>query len=381
MPKAIERDHARLEHQVIVDDRAKWGFRLWFCEANVASGIGGREFFIGKLHHDVRNTTGGMRQAHLRNSGGVGREISLPGPIAGLPPADPGIAEQVKDHCQHGGEDDGFPGCKGRFHALGYPHECIKALSSRGEIAFGIPAKIFVAFYLSFVTFAHSKKREPVISAFSLRLKTDFQLVSTKKSAGKKKPAKAPVDSAKPKHAATAASILGRPVVAKPGMTRSKNSAGPVPIKPEWQKYYETLIDLRERLVLQMNGLAKESAEELAGYSLHMADSGTDNFDRDFALSLLSSDQDAVYEIEEALKRIEKHTYGICELTGKAIPRARLEAIPWTRFTVEAQAQLEKEGALRQRRLGALGSVDSVGVTEVQADDDEPDEKPAKEKE
>ena len=69
----------------------------------------------------------------------------------------------------------------------------------------------------------------------------------------------------------------------------------------------------------------------------------------------MSSDQDAVYEIEEALKRIEKNTYGICELTGKPIPRARLEAIPWTRFTVEAQAQLEREGALRQRRLGALG--------------------------
>ena len=54
-------------------------------------------------------------------------------------------------------------------------------------------------------------------------------------------------------------------------------------------------------------------------------------------MSLLSSDQDAIYEIEEALKRIEKNTYGICELTGKAIPKARLDAIPWTRFTVEAK--------------------------------------------
>ena len=151
-------------------------------------------------------------------------------------------------------------------------------------------------------------------------------------------------------------------------------------IKPEWIKYYNTLLELRERLQSQMSGLAKESAEEMPGYSLHMADSGTDNFDRDFALSLLSSDQDAVYEIEEALKRIEKNTYGVCELTGKAIPKARLDAIPWTRFTVEAQAQLEKEGALRQRRLGALGSVDSAGASEVE-EDDEVEEKPAKEKE
>ena len=111
-----------------------------------------------------------------------------------------------------------------------------------------------------------------------------------------------------------------------------------------------------------------------------MADSGTDNFDRDFALSLLSSDQDAVYEIDEALKRIEKNTYGVCELTGKAIPKARLDAIPWARFSVEAQAQLERDGALRQRRLGALGSLEGGVGVEIE-EEEEAEEKPAKEKE
>jgi RNA polymerase-binding transcription factor DksA len=201
--------------------------------------------------------------------------------------------------------------------------------------------------------------------------------VIKKKTSVKKSAAKS---SAKPKtHAATAASILGRPI-AKSGPVSPRNGAGPVKIKSEWQKYYATLMDLRERLVAQMNGLAKESAEEMSSYSLHMADSGTDNFDRDFALSLLSSDQDAIYEIEEALKRIEKNTYGTCELTGKPIPKSRLEAIPWTRFTVQAQAQLEREGALRQRRLGALGTVDAVGVNETESEEEEPGEK-AKEKE
>jgi DnaK suppressor protein len=175
---------------------------------------------------------------------------------------------------------------------------------------------------------------------------------------------------------ATAAAILGRP------MTKAKAAPDPKRIKPEWQKYYNRLLELREQLLNQMNGLAKDSAQEMPGYSLHMADSGTDNFDRDFALSLLSSDQDAVYEIEEALKRIEKKTYGTCELTGKPIPRARLEAIPWTRFTVTAQAQLEKDGAMRQRRLGALGTIDSAGVAEVEADEEEPgEEQKHKEKE
>jgi len=142
-------------------------------------------------------------------------------------------------------------------------------------------------------------------------------------------------------------------------------------IKPEWQKYYQHLIELRDQLRRQMDGLAQESAQELAGYSLHMADSGTDNFDRDFALSLLSSDQDAIYEIEEALKRIEKKTYGVCELTGKTIPKARLEAIPWTRFTVEAQAQLEKDGALKSRRLGQLGTIETSGGSEVESEEGE----------
>jgi len=193
----------------------------------------------------------------------------------------------------------------------------------------------------------------------------------------KKKVTKKAAPRGKSTAVATSAAILGRPV-AKPG-------AGPdlKKVKTEWQKFCLNLLELREQLVRQMNGLAAESAQEMAGYSLHMADSGTDNFDRDFALSLLSSDQDAVYEIEEALKRIERKTYGVCELTGKPIPRARLEAIPWTRFTVEAQAQLERDGALKSRRLGALGTIDSVGaVTDVETEEgEEGEEAKPKEKE
>jgi len=189
--------------------------------------------------------------------------------------------------------------------------------------------------------------------------------VTAKKKAIKKVTKKA-APSGQSKTVATSAAILGRPI--------AKASAGPdlKKVKPEWQKFCLHLLELREQLTKQMNGLAQESAQEMAGYSLHMADSGTDNFDRDFALSLLSSDQDAVFEIEEALKRIERKTYGVCELTGKGIPKARLEAIPWTRFTVEAQAQLEREGALKSRRLGALGTIDAVGATtEVEGDDEE----------
>ena len=185
----------------------------------------------------------------------------------------------------------------------------------------------------------------------------------------KKTPAKT-----KTQGVATLDAILGQPAA------KARKNGESRKVKSEWQMFYDRLLELRDQLLRQMDGLAKESAQELPGYSLHMADSGTDNFDRDFALSLLSSDKDAVYEIEEALKRIERNTYGVCELTSKTIPKLRLEAIPWTRYTVEAQAQLERDGALRQRRLGQLGSIDTAAVPDVETDD-EPEEKTAKEKE
>ena len=190
-----------------------------------------------------------------------------------------------------------------------------------------------------------------------------------KKTAAKKstsaKVKKKPARKGKRIAEATAASILG---IATPNNSAKVKTVRPnsnVRIKAEWKKYYDILLNLRGSLMNQMGDLKKESAEEMSGYSMHMADSGTDNFDRDSALSLLSSDQDAVYEIDEALKRIEKGSYGRCELTDKAIPKTRLNAVPWARYTVESQAQLEKDGAVRHRKLGSLGTLAGAGTSKV----------------
>ena len=181
--------------------------------------------------------------------------------------------------------------------------------------------------------------------------------------------------------AATAASILGIATPKKSSKSKVVRPTKSVKVKAKWKKYYDILLDLRGQLMLQMGGLKKESAEEMTGYSMHMADSGTDNFDRDSALSLLSADQDAVYEIDEALKRIERGTYGICELTNKAIPKTRLNAVPWARYTVDSQAQLEKDGAVRHRKLGSLGTIDGAGASKVAiADNVDSGIKPAKKK-
>jgi len=121
-------------------------------------------------------------------------------------------------------------------------------------------------------------------------------------------------------------------------------------VRGELAKYRKLLLDLRDHVIDQISGLAgenlkrnpRDAAGDLSGYSFHMADSGTDNFDREFALSLVSSEQEALYEIEEALKRLELGTYGKCETCEKPIAKARLEAVPFARMCVQCQSQAEK---------------------------------------
>src|SRR6476619_1285140 len=113
-------------------------------------------------------------------------------------------------------------------------------------------------------------------------------------------------------------------------------------LSPFEQRQREKLLALKDTLLDSMNGVAKDS--------LRSRDAGSDAYDRDFALSLLSQEQDSLYEIDEALKRIEIGTYGICEMSGKVIPHARLEALPFTRYTVECQAELEKRNRFQRVR-------------------------------
>jgi DnaK suppressor protein len=146
----------------------------------------------------------------------------------------------------------------------------------------------------------------------------------------------------------------------------------------------DKLLQLRDAMVDSMAGVAQDTlraraeGSEASAFGMHQADAGSDAYDRDFALSLLSQEQDALYEIDEALKRIDLGTYGICEMSGKAIPRRRLEAIPFARFTVECQSQLEKQSKASRVRQ----SVTSLfGLTDEEARDSEEEETTAEAKE
>src|SRR5258708_6987775 len=69
-------------------------------------------------------------------------------------------------------------------------------------------------------------------------------------------------------------------------------------VPQKWKKHYRRLIALRDFLLNRQGDLAKDASEEQPSFSQHMADAGTDSFDRDFALSRISSEQDAVYEVD-----------------------------------------------------------------------------------
>jgi RNA polymerase-binding transcription factor DksA len=130
-----------------------------------------------------------------------------------------------------------------------------------------------------------------------------------------------------------------------------------VRIRPEWVRPRRQLLELRARLLAEQRSLARDAAEALTHPGTEMADAATDEFDHAAALRTLSAAQEALYEIEAALHRIEAGTYGVCELTGQRIPPARLRAVPWTRFTRDAEAQLERAGALARTHLPPPASV------------------------
>ncbi|PWU11286.1 MAG: transcriptional regulator [Verrucomicrobia bacterium] len=142
-------------------------------------------------------------------------------------------------------------------------------------------------------------------------------------------------------------------------------------IPSKWRKNYRRLIELRNQFLERRGELAKDARDQQPTFSSHMADAGTDNYDRDFALSMLSSEQDAVYEIDAALNRIREGTYGTCELTGKRIESKRLDAIPWTRFSAAAENQIEKEGAISRAKLSPRQIVAGEPPTEGEEEQEE----------
>ncbi|HRZ86392.1 MAG TPA: TraR/DksA family transcriptional regulator [bacterium] len=121
--------------------------------------------------------------------------------------------------------------------------------------------------------------------------------------------------------------------------------------KKEMKKYKDVLLEKKEKIVESLRKLEddtlnksqRDQSGDLSGYSLHMADVGTDNFDREFALNLLTNEQGIMYDIDDALTRIENGTFGTCEMCSKDIGEKRLSAVPSARMCKECQEAEEKK--------------------------------------
>jgi RNA polymerase-binding transcription factor DksA len=114
----------------------------------------------------------------------------------------------------------------------------------------------------------------------------------------------------------------------------------------ELEGFRDILNRMRRELASRVHDLEEEalksSGGNLSNMPLHMADVGTDTFDQDFNIGMAQAERGIVQEIDEALKRIANRTYGMCMLTGKPIPKGRLAAMPWAKYTVESARQVEK---------------------------------------
>ncbi len=116
------------------------------------------------------------------------------------------------------------------------------------------------------------------------------------------------------------------------------------------ERFKQMLLEKRREILRNVNEIEDEAlkksrtdaAGDLSSMPIHMADIGTDNYEQEFALGLMDSEMKLLREIDAAIGRLEKHTYGICEGTAKPIPKARLEAQPWARYCIEYARMIEQ---------------------------------------
>lgn len=87
----------------------------------------------------------------------------------------------------------------------------------------------------------------------------------------------------------------------------------------------------------------KDASGDISGYTYHMADVATDTYDREFSLGIASNERKLLYELDDALKRIEEGTFGICEDCKSLITKTRLKAIPYARLCLNCQQKREKK--------------------------------------
>jgi len=174
-----------------------------------------------------------------------------------------------------------------------------------------------------------------------------------KKSAAKKLPGKktSPAKKTVVKKASAKKPVVKIPVCTAKPVTPAPAAPGTRKLTAkEVRDFKDVLLTLRERVSGEFSTLSRDNLEANQR-DASLSDQGTDTFDREMELNMLGGEQEVLFEIDAALRRIEKGTFGICELTGQPINFERLQALPYVRYTVRAQSELEK-GRAHYRPFG-----------------------------
>jgi RNA polymerase-binding protein DksA len=120
--------------------------------------------------------------------------------------------------------------------------------------------------------------------------------------------------------------------------------------KQQLKEFRDLLMQERERCVGEIRSIAqnasknpREASGDLSAYTVHMADMSSDTYERELAVNLASSEQEVLYQIEDALKRVDEGAYGICQQCNKPIAMSRLRAVPYTAMCIECQRSKEQK--------------------------------------
>lgn len=146
--------------------------------------------------------------------------------------------------------------------------------------------------------------------------------------------------------AAAAAAVAAKPP--KPAIaTSEKRIKNPHFTDKDLEFFRAELLNKRRELMGDMHSMEREAlsknSSDLSTLPVHMADQGTDAYEQEFTLTLVEKDRQLLRDVNDALAKIQNGTYGICEGTALPISRARLEAVPWSRFSIEHQRALERK--------------------------------------
>lgn len=120
--------------------------------------------------------------------------------------------------------------------------------------------------------------------------------------------------------------------------------------KKELSDYKKILSSLKNEMLENIAHIAedtlkksqKDASGDISGYTYHMADIATDNYDREFSIGIASNERELLYDLEDAIKKIDDGIYGVCEDCKTQITKERLKAVPYTRHCLNCQQKREK---------------------------------------